>query len=263
MLPQNNPLAENRIVVLTTGSGLANMLVNKLAAHFGPLTVIQEAGEDASTIFRRRKKMLGWWNAMGQHLFTYYGLRIVGRLSRRRMHAIWAAHGLESDLKPGNAVHKVPSVNSPECRALLTALNPKVVAVYGTRIIKKDTLHAIEAPFINYHAGMNPKYRGQSGAYWALRNGDQAHAGLTIHLVDEGVDTGSVIFSERSEFDRSDTFPTYHFVQMAQAAPLMIRAIEDALGGRLKTIKPNLPSSQYFMPTLWGYAWAGLTKGVW
>jgi methionyl-tRNA formyltransferase len=124
-------------------------------------------------------------------------------------------------------------------------------------------LSAVSAPFINYHAGLNPKYRGQSGAYWALRNDDSAHAGLTIHLVDRGVDTGDVLYQARSSFTKADNFQTYHFAQMAQAAPLMIQALEDALAGRLKPFKPDLPSQQYFMPTLWGYAWAGLTKGVW
>jgi folate-dependent phosphoribosylglycinamide formyltransferase PurN len=251
------------IVALTAGGGLANILVNKLADRFPGLVVIQEQGEDAGTIFRRRAKLRGWWDAMGQHLFTFYGLRIVTRLGKARVNRICAEHGLERDLRPGIAVRHVPSINARECLAYLQALQPKAVAVYGTRLLKRETLSAISAPFINYHAGLNPKYRGQSGAYWALRNGDAAHAGLTIHLVDQGVDTGDVLYQERSSFTRADNFQTYHFAQMAQAIPLMIQALEDAVAGRLKPFKPDLPSQQFFMPTMWGYAWAGLTKGVW
>lgn len=252
-----------RIAVLIAGGGLANIFVNKLAERFPNLVVIQEQGEDASVIFRRRAKMRGWWNAIGQHLFTYYGLRVVTRLGKARVNQICAEHKLERELRPGIEVRHVPSVNSGESHAHLRALQPAVIAVYGTRIVRKETLAAIDAPFINYHAGLNPKYRGQSGAYWALRQGDAEHAGLTIHLVDQGVDTGDVLYQERSVFTKADNFQTYHFAQMAQAAPLMIRALEDALAGRLKPYKPDLPSQQFFMPTLWGYAWAGITKGVW
>jgi folate-dependent phosphoribosylglycinamide formyltransferase PurN len=259
--PQGSP--PSRIAVLIAGGGLANILVNKLAERFPDLVVLQEQGEDAATIFRRRAKLRGWWDAMGQHLFTYYGLRIVTRLGKARVNQICSEHGLARDLKPGIEVRPVPSVNSPECHAHLRALQPRAVAVYGTRILKRETLAAIDAPFINYHAGLNPKYRGQSGAYWALRNGDATHAGLTIHLVDTGVDTGDVLYQARSTFTKADNFQTYHFAQMAQAAPLLIQAIEDALAGQLKPSKPNLPSQQFFMPTLWGYVWAGLTKGVW
>lgn len=253
----------SRIAVLIAGGGLANIFVNKLADRFPDLVVLQEQGEDVATIFRRRAKLRGWWDAMGQHLFTYYGLRIVTRLGKARVNQICSEHGLARDLKPGIEVRPVPSVNSPECQAHLRAIQPRAVAVYGTRLLNRETLAAIDAPFINYHAGLNPKYRGQSGAYWALRNGDAANAGLTIHLVDTGVDTGDVLYQARSTFTKADNFQTYHFAQMAQATPLMIQAIEDAVAGRLKPYKPNLPSQQFFMPTLWGYVWAGLTKGVW
>ena len=258
----SRPVA-NRIAVLIAGGGLANAFVNKLAERFPDLVVIQEQGEEPSVILRRRAKLRGWWNAIGQHLFTYYGLRAVARLGKARVNQICAEHHLERDLRPGIEVRHVPSVNSGESHAHLRALQPQAVAVYGTRIIRKETLAAIDAPFINYHAGLNPKYRGQSGAYWALRNGDAEHAGLTIHLVDQGVDTGDVLYQARSAFTKADKFQTYHFVQMAQAVPLMIQALEDAIHGRLKPFKPDLPSQQFFMPTLWGYDWAGLTKGVW
>jgi folate-dependent phosphoribosylglycinamide formyltransferase PurN len=251
------------VVVLTAGGGLANIFVNKLAARFPGLVVIQEQGEDVATIFRRRAKLRGWWDAMGQHLFTYYGLRIVTRLGKARVNEICQEHGLERDLRAGIDVRIVPSINAPEALALLRSLAPKAVAVYGTRLLKRETLAAIDAPFINYHAGLNPKYRGQSGAYWALRSGDTEHAGLTIHLVDTGVDTGGALYQARSAFTARDNFQTYHFAQMAQATPLMIQALEDAIGGRLKPFKPELHSQQFFMPTLWGYVWAGMTKGVW
>lgn len=264
-MPQSRPPAPNEapIVILTAGGGLANILVNKLAERFPALVVVQEQGEDAATIFRRRAKLRGWWDAVGQHLFTYYGLRLVTRLGKARVNRICAENGLERDLRPGIAVRHVPSVNSPECVAALRELAPRAVAVYGTRLLKPDTLAAIDAPFINYHAGLNPKYRGQSGAYWALRMGDAEHAGLTIHLVDKGVDTGDVLYQARSTFTPEDNFQTYHFAQMAQAAPLMIKALDDAIAGDLKPYRPDLPSQQFFMPTLWGYAWAGLTKRVW
>lgn len=261
--PEASTSAPARIVVLTAGGGLANIFVNKLADRFPGLVVLQEQGEDSATIFRRRVKLRGWWDAMGQHLFTYYGLRVVSRLGKARVNQICAEHGLERNLRPGIEVRPVPSVNSPECHAHLKVLQPQAVAVYGTRLLKRETLSAVDAPFINYHAGLNPKYRGQSGAYWALRSGDPEHAGLTIHLVDTGVDTGDVLFQARSRFTRADNFQTYHFAQMAEAAPLMIRALEDALAGQLKPHKPDLPSQLFFMPTLWGYYWTGLTKGVW
>jgi len=119
------------------------------------------------------------------------------------------------------------------------------------------------APFINYHAGVNPKYRGQNGAYWARSNADADHAGITVHLVDEGVDTGGILYQARAEFEPDDNISTYQHRQIAVALPLLIRAIEDALAGRLEPHQVDLPSRQWFHPTLWAYFKTGLKQGVW
>ena len=62
--------------------------------------------------------------------------------------------------------------------------------VYGTRIIKCHAQGSVAAPFINYHAGINPKYRGQNGAYWARSQGERHPRRGTVHSIDEGIDTG-------------------------------------------------------------------------
>ena len=138
-----------------------------------------------------------------------------------------------------------------------------MVVVYGTRIIKRATLSSVAAPFINYHAGVNPKYRGQNGAYWARSQRDPAHAGVTVHLVDEGVDTGEVLYQSATDFSPADNIATYQHRQMATALPLLIRAIEDALSRRLAPHRVALPSRQWFHPTLWGYLRTGMLQGVW
>jgi methionyl-tRNA formyltransferase len=43
------------------------------------------------------------------------------------------------------------------------------------------------------HAGITPRYRGTHGGYWVLLNNDPGHCGVTIHLVDPGIDTGSIV----------------------------------------------------------------------
>ena len=253
--------ARPRIVVLTTGSPLAKIVVNGLVSRLGPVTVIEEIPEDKATIIRRRLRREGPLAVVGQLAFGFALRAIFTRHRRHRQ--IWAEHGLNPFADPMLEVHCVASVNDPECRALLASLNPAVVAVYGTRILKPATLASVAAPFINYHAGINPKYRGQHPGYWALAEGDAENAGITIHLVDEGVDTGSVLYQTRVTFAPEDTIASYQHLQAAHAIPLFARAIEDAKAGRLSPRAVDLPSRQYFPPTLWGYLATGLTRGVW
>jgi folate-dependent phosphoribosylglycinamide formyltransferase PurN len=250
-----------RITVLIAGGPLAHTLVNGLLDRFGAVSVLREEPEPKLAILRRRARLVGWLEAVGQAAFGVLQ-KLISRRSADRLAEIWHQHGLDPHLRPDVAVRDIGSVNSQACRAALRELSPAVV-VYGTRIIKGETLRSVTAPFINYHAGINPKYRGQNGAYWARSAGDPAHAGVTVHLVDEGVDTGDVLYQATNQFSSADNIATYQHRQMATALPLMIRAIEDALAGQLRPRHVELPSRQWFHPTLWGYVRTGVMQGVW
>lgn len=250
------------IVLLMSGGPMAWSVANDLHHRLGPITVIEEQPEGKWLILRRRGRMLGWPTAIGQALCGVL-LKGVAAMSRSRQRAILEAGKLDPRPNPAITVHGVTSVNTPECRDLLRQLSPDAVAVYGTRIIKPDTLAAVDRPFINYHAGINPKYRGQQPGYWALVAGDRENAGVTIHRVDRGVDTGDVLYQSRVDFDPKDNITTYQWQQMTVAMPLLARAIDDALTHQLKPTKVDLPSRQHFPPTIWGYLWTGVTRSVW
>lgn len=255
------PAAPPRIVLLTAQGPLSHIVVNGLAARLGPLTVIREQPESRSELFRRRRRLLGLPHAAGQ-LALSAALRFDPRRTARIAH-VWRTQGLDPTPDTRLETYAVPSVNSEACRALLQRLAPRVVAVFGTRLLKPATLAAVPVPVINYHAGITPKYRGQDPGYWALATGDVEHAGVTIHLVDEGVDTGPVLYQARVTFGPQDMIGTYQHVQAATALPLFARAIEDALADRLTPIAVDLPSATWFPPTVWGYLATGLKRGVW
>lgn len=250
------------IVVLTAGGPLAWTVVNGLMARLGPVTVIEENSETKGEIVRRRLRLVGPVATAGQVAFGVW-LRLSGWRAESRLRDIRQQHGLNPSRPAGISVHRVTSVNSDLARQLLADLDPKVVAVYGTRIISRATLAAVDVPFINYHAGINPMYRGQHPAYWALAAGDAENAGVTVHLVDGGVDTGEVLYQERVTFAPADTIATYQTLQAATGIPLFARAIGDALHGRLAPRRVDLPSRNHLPPTLWRYLWNGLTRGVW
>lgn len=251
-----------RVVILCAGSPLAAMFINGVRKHFTDVTVLREEPESKLTILRRRGRLVGWTQALGQAAFGVLA-KFIGKRSAPRLAEIMDTYGLDPRPHCRATWIEVGSVNSEACRKALAAAGPDVVLVYGTRIIKKATLACVRAPFINYHAGYNPLYRGQHGAYWALVSGDREHAGLTIHLVDEGVDTGAVLYQSVSEFAPTDNITTYQYRQMADAIPLMLQAADDALAGRLEIRRNPLPSKQWFMPTVWGYCRTGLSTGVW
>ncbi len=258
----SQPPRSGPVVLLMAGGALGWIVANRLAKRFPGLVILEENPESKASVIRRRARLLGWPSALGQAACGV-ALRALDRRASARRHAICKQHSLQPQPAAQADVRRIPSVNSPQCRALLAELQPSVVAVYGTRILSRQTLAAVGAPFINYHAGINPKYRGQHPAYWALANRDAANAGVTVHLVDHGVDTGGVLYQAQVKFEPGDTIATYQWAQMPVALPLFEHAIADGVVGSLRPCRVSLPSAQYFPPTLWTYLWIGMARSVW
>lgn len=250
------------IVALTGGGPLPWIIINAVIDKCGPVTVLEEQPEPMAILFRRRLKTLGTITVAGQIAFGLFQ-RVLRAASRKRLANIIASHELREYPPHGCTVIPIGSVNSDDCRRELARLQPSVVLVVGTRMINRATLASIGAPFINYHAGVNPKYRGMCGGYWALAKGDPEHFGVTLHLVDQGVDTGGILFWQTVTPAATDNFVTYPFRLATVGRHLALRAIDDALHGRLRTIESSLPSQQWYHPTLWGYLWTGLTRRIW
>lgn len=250
------------LVAITAGDPHAWIMINALRARFGPFPVILEDTEPSSKFWKRRRRMLG-----ALKVASMQAARIPIKLTKRRasklIQEMIEIHGLVPEPFLNQEIVSVSSVNSEACRSALKAYDPRAIFVASTRIISVKTRRTVYAPFINYHSGINPAYRGMFGGYFALANGEPQHFGATIHLIDDGVDTGDILYQSRVEIDPRDNFHTYLWRIAAGSRDIAIRAMEDALSGQLSPQRVDLPSRQYFAPTLGGYVWNGISKGVW
>lgn len=242
-------------VVLLGGDGPSTRIVyHALRREFSPLHVIVEAGVPRGQLLRRRVKTLGPLTVAGQLLFMGAVLPRLRRSGARRIEEILRQHGM-NDAPIDGPVHRVPSVNSDEARALLREMDPTIVVVNGTRIIGRKTLDAVPARFINMHAGITPLYRGVHGGYWALAEGRPELVGTTVHFVDEGIDTGTIIRQATFTVGPEDNFITYPYLHTAAGLPILAGAVRAALQGTLKPLEGagELPSRLRSHPTLWEY----------
>jgi len=252
----------SEVVLLTVGNDLGRIAARRLAATFPDLKIIVEPPVSRIALVRGRIRRFGVLHVVGQLAFIL-AAQALRRASQKRIAAIAAEHRLDPRWPEGRERIEVPSVNSPECIACLARLNPRVILLLGTRIVSRATLAAITAPLINYHAGITPKYRGIHGGYWAKAQGDLANFGVTMHLVDPGIDTGAVLYQARQTPTPQDNYATFPYLQLAAVLPLMEQAARDALAGTLKPQTVDLPSGLWSHPTIWGYVAAGMRRGAW
>lgn len=81
---------------------------------------------------------------------------------------------------------------------------PEIVVSHGYRhILKADVLKAVEYRVVNLHIAYLPWNRGADPNLWSWI--DRTPKGVTIHYVDEGIDTGDIIAQRQVEFGDAET----------------------------------------------------------
>lgn len=254
--------SQNKIIVITAGGAYAWIIVNALANQFGNLEVVLEQPESKALFLKRRARKIGWFQTAGQ-----FGTMMISRFGKRfaqtRSQEIISTSGSQPDLAPEIPVTRVSSANARDCLDLIAAKNPDVVFLAGCRMLSKATLAAIPCPVINYHSGINPKYRGLAGGWWARATGDHENYGTTVHLVDAGVDTGDTLYQTFLTPHPRETLLTDSLAMAAGSRDIAVRAVEDALSGNLQPRSSDLPSMQRFHPPIWTYLMTGLFKRIW
>lgn len=73
------------------------------------------------------------------------------------------------------------------------------------QILKNKILQVAPLGFINCHAGNLPFYRGRNILNWALIN-DEKEYGVSVHYVDEGIDTGDIIEQSVESINDQDNY---------------------------------------------------------
>ncbi len=255
---------ENKKIVLLAGKGQSTKIVyNSISKNFVNVTVIIEDKENTKKFIKRRIKKLGIFTVIGQVLFQILIAKPLYFLSKKRQQEIINENQLDITDIPDYKINAVISVNSASTISLLKEINPDVIIVNGTRIISKKVLSALNCKFINTHAGITPKYRGVHGTYWALLNNDIENSGVTVHFVDEGIDTGNIISQSIVVPTKNDNFSTYPLLQLSEGLKILNISIRDFFDNKLITQKEKeLESRLWYHPTIWKYLYYRILKGV-
>ena len=212
---------------MTWESDTTALVANVLAERFSDLTTVVESPESRLRVARRRASRIGWVQVGGQLAFV---LLVVSVLSHRGVSPGEGVAGIGGGgVEAGSAATRVESVNSVATRDMLRRLDPDVVVVLGTRIISSAVLESVECPFVNLHAGVTPRYRGLHGVYWALSEGRPDLAGTTVHVVDAGIDTGTVLGRAYVSAGPEVSIATYPYVGLVAGLPVLVDQVERLL----------------------------------
>ncbi len=248
---------------MLSGKGkFAPFIYNGLLNSYPIEKVIIEEDEDYELLLKRRAKKIGLVKVYGQKLFNKYVIKKLMQSSKSRIKEIIRGQCLNGANIPHENKLNIRSVNDLSTIELIGSLQPDIILVNSTRLIKKALLQAVKVPIINIHSGITPAYRGNAGAYWALVNGEPDKCGSTIHLLDAGVDTGAILYQDTIFPTTADNYLTYLFLQLAKEIEMVKKAIEDVVKDEVTPLPPSGPSKIYYEPTIWQYWYNSIIKKV-
>jgi methionyl-tRNA formyltransferase len=126
------------------------------------------------------------------------------------------------------------SLRAPQAVSQLTGLRPEliVVAAYG-QILPQAVLDLPPHGCLNVHASLLPRWRGASPIQAAILNGD-SETGVSIMLMDAGLDTGPILGQRATPIGASETGGSLGLRLARLGADLLIELLPAHLAGDLR-----------------------------
>lgn len=144
----------------------------------------------------------------------------------------------ESAVKKYAVEHNIPilqpvSLKDPEFIEAFKSWKPDLAVVVAFRMLPKVIWEIPRMGTFNLHAALLPQYRGAAPINWAVINGDHL-TGVTTFMIDEGMDTGNVLFREQCRIDDTDTAGTVHDKLMEAGSALVVQTVEAIIENRIE-----------------------------
>ena len=140
--------------------------------------------------------------------------------------------------------------NHVSAEHLLKAAQPDIIAFTGGGLIRKNILELSPRGVLNCHAGLLPRYRGMDVVEWAVleAEGQSPQTGITLHLMDRGVDTGPIVRSLPMSPQEGENLQNLRARYLPAMVQLMLEGLDGLRTGRFEPI-PQSPTDgrQYFV----------------
>jgi methionyl-tRNA formyltransferase len=141
---------------------------------------------------------------------------------------------------------RLKSANSPAFRKLLINQNVDLLLV-GTwkERLKKEIYSVPTVGTVNVHPSLLPKYRGPNPYIQTILHGE-TETGVTLHLVDDGFDTGAILSQEKIQIAETDTSKELREKSVRVARKLVAEFILDLNNKVITPIKQSDKFATYF-----------------
>lgn len=185
------------------------------------LEALTQAGHEVAAVFTRRDKPVG-----RKRILTAPPVKTLA-------------------MEKGIPVFQPDTLRGAETEEILRRIGPDVivVAAYG-KILPKNVLELPRFGCVNVHASLLPKYRGAAPIQQAILDGESV-TGVTTMQMAEGLDTGDILLSEKTEIDPEETAEELTVRLSKIGAELIVRTLTELETGTITPTPQNDAESSY------------------
>lgn len=145
---------------------------------------------------------------------------------------------------PKTRIFQGDLINDPETIKQIKALEPDLlVSVMFGYILKKEILSAAKYGAVNLHPAYLPFNRGAHPNVWSII--EETPAGVTLHTIDEGIDTGKILAQEKVKVEPTDTGRSLYWNLEQAAYELFIKTWPKLVKGKLAAKSQNPGGSEH------------------
>jgi len=139
-------------------------------------------------------------------------------------------------LQPKKIIEEIESIRS---------LKPDLIVVVAyAQIIPEAILNIPHFGCINIHGSLLPRYRGAAVVQAAIQNYDK-QSGVTIMLMDKGLDTGPILSQEAINLEPQETSTTLFEKLSHLGGKLLIPTLKSYIRGEIKPIAQDDSQASY------------------
>ena len=186
---------------------------------------------------------------IGNDVFAYLHSRddidLVVVTQRTRRDEIYGYRAtLDLCVENGVAVHTPKALDEAFLSKVEQIAPDLVICAYYPRIFPRRLIDIPPLGCINVHPGLLPDYRGTFPTPWCILNNEK-EIGVTLHVMDEGIDTGDVLVQRSYPIGPDETGHELYRRAMKLCADLLIENFDALLRREIKP-RPQAPGGSYY-----------------
>jgi len=114
-----------------------------------------------------------------------------------------------------------------------------LLSIFSNLILKKNLLKKFDGKAYNLHPGLLPYYPGKNCVSGALYN-DEKETGVSLHLIEEEIDTGAIIEKIKIKILKNDNLITIMFKLRLIGIKIIIKHIKNIYLNKKLSLKKNI-----------------------